>query len=142
VSGLIVHIAREVDWHEAKRAGEYAPSTLSRDGFIHLSRPEQVHLPANAVFSGQRDLVLLWVDTTGLRAELRYEAPEPGAPRFPAPLRRVESGRCRLRDSPGAVGARGFHAAGSTTGDRLSYWRGVSFIPSRIGPNRPAANKG
>ena len=83
MSGLIVHIAREAEWHEAKGIGEYAPSTLPRDGFIHLSRPEQAHLPANALYSGQRDLVLLWVDPTRLRAELRYEAPEPGAPQFP-----------------------------------------------------------
>jgi uncharacterized protein (DUF952 family) len=40
-------------------------------------------LPANAFFSGQSDLVLLWVDPERLTAELRYEAPERGAPRFP-----------------------------------------------------------
>jgi uncharacterized protein (DUF952 family) len=62
VDGLIVHIARETEWLEAKSGGEYVPSTLPRDGFIHLSRPEQAHLPANAMYSGQQDLVLLWVD--------------------------------------------------------------------------------
>src|SRR5918995_3122120 len=76
-------MAHEAEWREAKGAGEYVPSTLPRQGFIHLSRPQQVHLPANAVYSGQRDLVLLWVDPTRLQAELRYEAPEPGAPQFP-----------------------------------------------------------
>lgn len=83
MDGLIVHIARETEWLEAKSGGEYVPSTLPRDGFIHLSRPEQAHLPANAMYSGQQDLVLLWVDPTQLHAELRYEAPEPGAPQFP-----------------------------------------------------------
>jgi uncharacterized protein (DUF952 family) len=83
VGGLIVHIARCAEWQEAKDAGEYVPSTLPVDGFIHLSRPEQAHLPANAMFSDQRDLVLLWVDPSRLQAELRYEAFETDAPRFP-----------------------------------------------------------
>jgi uncharacterized protein (DUF952 family) len=83
VGGLIVHIARKAEWQQAKGVGEYVPSTLPHEGFIHLSRPEQVHLPANAMYSGQRDLILLWVEPTRLRADLRYEAPEPGAPEFP-----------------------------------------------------------
>jgi diaminopimelate epimerase len=83
VRALIVHIARQAEWQQARDVGEYAPSSLAREGFIHLSRPEQAHLPANALYSGQRDLVLLWVDPTWLRAELRYEAPEPGALEFP-----------------------------------------------------------
>lgn len=77
---LIVHIARRSDLAEAGRAGTYAPDSLAREGFIHLSRPEDVHLPANALYSGEDDLVLLWVDPARLTTELRYEPPGPGAP--------------------------------------------------------------
>jgi uncharacterized protein (DUF952 family) len=38
-----------------------------------MSRPEQAHLPANAIFSRQPDLVLLWIDAGRLAEELRYE---------------------------------------------------------------------
>jgi uncharacterized protein (DUF952 family) len=77
---MIVHIARADELAAARRSGEYAPASLADEGFIHLSRPEDVHLPANALFSGERDLVLLWVDPARLRAELRYELPAPDAP--------------------------------------------------------------
>lgn len=81
---LIVHIARIPEWREAQRVGAYEPPSLDESGFIHFSRPDQVHLPANALFSGEPDLVLLWVDASRLRAELRLEPPEPGAShRFP-----------------------------------------------------------
>jgi uncharacterized protein (DUF952 family) len=77
---MIVHIAREVDWQQALPGGRYAPPELERDGFIHLSSPEQVSGPANALYSDERGLVLLWVDPARLEAELRYEPPAPGAP--------------------------------------------------------------
>jgi uncharacterized protein (DUF952 family) len=77
---VILHIADAAELEAARANGDYVPTGFARDGFIHLSTPEQVHLPANALFSRRRDLVLLWVDPTRLRAELRYELPAPGAP--------------------------------------------------------------
>lgn len=114
MDSFIVHIARAAEWREAIAVDEYVPSTFPREGFIHFSQPDQVHLPANAMYSGQRDLVLLWVDPTRLHAELRYEAPEPGAPHFPhlygplnldavvtvTPLERWERGAFTLPAAP------------------------------------------
>jgi uncharacterized protein (DUF952 family) len=80
VDELIVHLAHEGDWREAKATGEYAPPMLSNDGFIHFSTPELLHVPANAMCSGIADLVLLWVDPSRLSAEICYERPEPDAP--------------------------------------------------------------
>jgi uncharacterized protein (DUF952 family) len=77
VEGLVVHLADGRDWREAKSAGEYAPPALLQDGFIHLSTPELVHLPANAMYGNVSDLVLLWIDPTRVGAEIRYELPEP-----------------------------------------------------------------
>ena len=57
---------------------------LAKDGFIHLSTPELLHLPANAMYSGTSDLVLLWVDPSHVSAEIRYELPGPNA-RHPFP---------------------------------------------------------
>ena len=76
---LIVHLAHGRDWRTAKSTGEYAPPMLPNDGFIHFSTPELLHLPANAMYSGTRDLVLLWVDPSLVEAEVRYELPGPGA---------------------------------------------------------------
>jgi uncharacterized protein (DUF952 family) len=77
---LLVHIAKASEWEAAKRAGVYEPPMLQADGFIHLSRPEQAHMPANAIYSDTEDLVLLWIDPTLVTGEVRYELPEPGAP--------------------------------------------------------------
>ncbi len=77
---MIVHIARSEDWAQAQTERRYAPPDLERDGFIHMSEPEHVAMPANALYSDQSGLLLLWIDPDRLEAEVKYEPPAPGAP--------------------------------------------------------------
>lgn len=49
-------------------------------GFVHLSTQQQVHLPANRLFAGRTDLVMLFVDPAMLSAPLRWEPGVPGDP--------------------------------------------------------------
>src|SRR5262249_41700724 len=86
---LIVRIARTADWERAQGERSYVPPSFGRDGFIHMSRPDQVQLPANAFFTNQADLVLLWIDESRLGGNLRYEAADEDGEKFPhlyAPL--------------------------------------------------------
>ncbi len=69
----ILHITRREQWGEAKREGYYKGDTLGSQGFIHFSKPHQVEEVANFLFQGQKDLVLLLVDTSKVQAEIRYE---------------------------------------------------------------------
>lgn len=69
----ILHITRREQWAEAKREGYYKADTLGSQGFIHFSKPHQVEEVANFSFEGQKDLVLLLVDTSKVQAEIRYE---------------------------------------------------------------------
>ena len=68
---LILHITSAQAWAEVIDA--YAAPSLKTEGFIHCSSPEQVTGPANALFFGQKDLVLLCIDTRKLRAEVVHE---------------------------------------------------------------------
>lgn len=83
---LLVHVCGEHDWREALLTGELRPESLRAGGFVHLSTPGQVHLPANRIFAGRTDLVLLYVDPGRVDAPLRWEpgvATDPPSMRFP-----------------------------------------------------------
>ncbi len=76
----LVHLCATADWDAADRAGEVRPESLSAAGFVHLSAQHQVHLPANRLFAGRTDLVMLFVDPAMLGAPLRWEPGVPGDP--------------------------------------------------------------
>jgi uncharacterized protein (DUF952 family) len=79
----LVHICTRAEWEAARAAGERRAPSLETVGFIHLSTPQQVHVPANLLFTGQPDLVLLWLDPGTLQAPLRWE---PGVPDDPGSM--------------------------------------------------------
>jgi uncharacterized protein (DUF952 family) len=76
----LVHLCSAADWSAARTDGLVRPESLERSGFVHLSTTGQVHLPANRLFCGRDDLVLLYVDPARLHSPLRWE---PGVPTDP-----------------------------------------------------------
>jgi uncharacterized protein (DUF952 family) len=77
---VLVHLCSADEWQLAQDRGEHRPASLSMHGFLHLSTPEQVHLPANRLYAGRTDLVLLHVDPARLSSPIRWES---GAPTDP-----------------------------------------------------------
>lgn len=74
---MILHITTRAD----HQPGEpYRAASLDTEGFIHCSDFGTVHLPANRLYAGRTDLVLLVVDPEKLDVQLRWE---PGAPPVP-----------------------------------------------------------
>jgi uncharacterized protein (DUF952 family) len=71
----ILHITSRPEWTSAERRGLFAASSLMKEGFIHCSTAEQVVPVANSLYRGQKGLVLLVVDETKLKPEVRWEAP-------------------------------------------------------------------
>lgn len=69
----LLHICGTDEWH-AGDGDVYVPDAYAADGFIHLSRPDQVVRPANRFYAGRTDLVLLVIDGDRLRPDaLRWE---------------------------------------------------------------------
>jgi uncharacterized protein (DUF952 family) len=79
-SERFVHLCGESEWAAAQRAGVHAPESLEAVGFVHLSSPEQVHLPANRLYAGRTDLMLLHIDGARLTSPVRWETGVPADP--------------------------------------------------------------
>lgn len=83
---VLLHLCSIDDWSAAQGPGELRPESLSSVGFIHLSTTEQVHLPANRLYRGRKDLVLLHIDPSHLTSPIRWElgvATDPESMVFP-----------------------------------------------------------
>jgi len=83
---VLLHLTTQTEWRAALDGGSVRPPSLADVGFVHLSAPAQVHLPAERLFPGRRDVVLLVVDPARLSDPVRWEPGVPGDPesmRFP-----------------------------------------------------------
>ncbi|MCO7222375.1 DUF952 domain-containing protein [Klenkia sp. PcliD-1-E] len=79
---MLLHLITAPEWAAASDRGRVDP--LPDVGFVHLSAPEQVHLPAQRLFDERDDVVLLVVDEHRLTDPVRLE---PGVPGDPASMR-------------------------------------------------------
>lgn len=76
IPAVLAHLCGAQEWSRARiRGGIRAEPCGSPDKapFIHLSTLEQVHLPANRLYRGRTDLVLLYVDPAALDSPVRWE---------------------------------------------------------------------
>ena len=76
----LLHLCTSDEWDAATAAGERRPPSLDGQGFVHLSAPEQVHLPANRLYADQRDMVVLRLDPRLLSDPVRWELGVPTDP--------------------------------------------------------------
>ncbi|ARV61634.1 hypothetical protein BZZ01_26140 [Nostocales cyanobacterium HT-58-2] len=74
----ILHITRREQWEQAKVVGTYHGDTLYSEGFIHCSTPTQIIKVANTFFRYHEGLVLLFINSDKVQAEIRYECVEEG----------------------------------------------------------------
>lgn len=61
-SDVLVHLVSQHDWRAAMALGAVTPPSLVEHGFVHLSAPAQVPIPADALFRGRTDMLALVVD--------------------------------------------------------------------------------
>ena len=74
MTGLIYHITSRAFWSAAQKSGAYSSDSLANEGFIHCSNKSQILRVANNFFSNQRGLVILTIDSSKLKPDLRWEA--------------------------------------------------------------------
>lgn len=72
---LIYHITYREDWKRAQSQRFYRAPSLDTEGFIHCSKKNQVAATAQRFFKGQKDLVVLCIDTKSLASEIKMELP-------------------------------------------------------------------
>ena len=74
----LLHVTTIDAWAAARHEGQYRQPP---GGFIHLCTRAQLPFVLGRHFAGQRDLVVLRIDPTGL--DVRWEDSEPGMLPFP-----------------------------------------------------------
>lgn len=72
---IIFHITTTNAYSEAKKRNEYTNESLIREKFIHCSQHYQISDVANYAFKGQKNLILLAIDESKVKHEIKYEGP-------------------------------------------------------------------
>ena len=70
---MIYHIVTETNWKAALAQGFYEADSLTKEGFIHASKEDQVQGVLNRYYKNQTNLLLLHIDESKLTAPLKYE---------------------------------------------------------------------
>jgi uncharacterized protein (DUF952 family)/GNAT superfamily N-acetyltransferase len=115
---VLQHLITTDAWRSVLAAGAIDP--LPEFGFVHLSTPEQVALPANRLFAGRTDVLLLVLDPTRIGVEVRWEPGVPGDPesmRFPHAYGPVPASAVLAVEPYRPDGAGVFAAPGSAPAD-------------------------
>ncbi|MEC3980423.1 DUF952 domain-containing protein [Amycolatopsis sp. H20-H5] len=77
---MILHICGTEEWSKVPEDGEYRAPSLDAVGYIHCSDPGTVALPANVVYLGRTDLLLLEIDPAKVGVPVRWEDGNPPSP--------------------------------------------------------------
>lgn len=86
----VIKLLRAAEWAQFQQARVFAGSADDlRDGYIHLSTPEQAPVTLAKWFAGEAGVVALALDTDVLAADLKWETSRGGQlfPHLYRPLR-------------------------------------------------------
>jgi uncharacterized protein (DUF952 family) len=70
---MIYHVTEKKNWLQALEQGWYEATSLHTEGFIHMSRKEQVPGVLERYYKNATNLLLLHIEESKLTAELKYE---------------------------------------------------------------------
>ncbi len=70
---MIYHVTTLQDWESQKGKPEFIPADYNKEVFIHCCTQAQLAGVVDRYFKGRSGLVLLHLDESKLKAELKYE---------------------------------------------------------------------
>ncbi|HDX9628587.1 TPA: DUF952 domain-containing protein [Bacillus cereus] len=70
---MITKVITKRNWEIAKTIGEINEASLKEEGFIHCSLLDQVLEVAQKHFNHEKDVLLLTIDPSRVKAEIKYE---------------------------------------------------------------------
>lgn len=70
---MIYHLTTLLDWESQKHKGDFTPVDYHKEGFIHCCTDDQLAGVRERYFKGKTGLVLLYLDESKLKSELKYE---------------------------------------------------------------------
>jgi uncharacterized protein (DUF952 family) len=73
LSSVLFHLTTRPAWQRAVATGDYVPASLEDEGFIHLSTEPQWPGVRERFYATTPELILLVIDPSRLRHEIRYE---------------------------------------------------------------------
>ena len=80
---MIYHVTTKTQWDEAVSKGFFEVESLQIEGFIHMSKIDQVEGVLNRYYQNVPDLVLLHVEENKLTAEIKFELSPSVNQKFP-----------------------------------------------------------
>lgn len=80
---LLFHLTTKENWDNYKKNGRYEPESLESEGFIHCSSGSQIKETANRIFAGKDQILLLVLDASMVREDIKYEKDEETGEKFP-----------------------------------------------------------
>jgi uncharacterized protein (DUF952 family) len=80
---LLFHITTQEQWKEFQKGGSYIPESLEEHGFIHCSSGSQLEDTANRLFDDKDEILLLVIDASMIRDDVKYEKDPESGEKFP-----------------------------------------------------------
>ena len=81
---LLFHIAKKDVWKQSLHNGLYGDFSIKKDGFIHCSEFNQLlHVANNNLKNVNDDLVVLCIDASRLKSEVKWETNKINSMIFP-----------------------------------------------------------
>lgn len=80
---LLFHITTKDEWKQYKKEGNYEPESFESDGFIRCFTGVQLEDAANRLFPDKDKILLIVIDVSIIREEIKFEKDEEIGEKFP-----------------------------------------------------------